>query len=267
MLHYILEDNMTKQHISYSELKIFTECPYKWHLQYEQGLKGFTGNVYTAFGTAIHSVCEQSALGQLAEEDYPDHFDWVFLEELKKLDEKPETKMIVDMRNQSRKIFDKVFPALQTLFPDYEVYSSEETLYEAITELKFNRFLKGFIDLVVKTPDGKYHIIDWKSCSWGWDMKRKSEPMTTYQLTLYKKFFCEKHDIAPEDVETYFGLLKRTAKEDNVEIFRVTSGPRKTTNATKVLTNACSLINKGIKIKNRNSCARCPFNHTEHCTR
>jgi uncharacterized ubiquitin-like protein YukD len=68
-------------------------------------------------------------------------------------------------------------------------------------------------------------------------------------------------------VETYFGLLKRTAKKDNVEIFRVTSGPKKTTNATKILTDACNLINKGITIKNRASCAKCPFNNTEHCTR
>ena len=258
---------MTKQHISYSELKIFTECPYKWHLQYEKGLAGFTGNIYTAFGTAIHSVCEQSALGKLPDEDFEDHFDIVFLEELKKLDEKPENKMIVEMREQSRSIFYKVFPALQKLFPGYEVYSSEEGLYEPITELKFDRYLKGFIDLVIKTPDGKYHIIDWKSCSWGWDVERKSDKMTTYQLTLYKKFFCEKHNLDPKDVETYFGLLKRTAKKDNVEIFRVTSGSRKTNNATKVLTDACNLINKGIKVKNRNSCAKCPFNNTEHCTR
>ena len=258
---------MSKQHISYSELKIFTECPYKWHLQYEKGLAGFTGNIYTAFGTAIHAVCEQSALGNLEPEDYAEYFDIAFLTELKNLDEKPENKMIKEFRQQSREIFHKVFPALQELFPDYEVYSSEEDLYEPISELKFTRFLKGFIDLVVKTPDGKYHIIDWKSCSWGWDMKRKSEPMTTYQLTLYKKFFCEKHNIDPELVETYFGLLKRTAKQDNVEIFRVTSGPRKTTNALKVLTDACNLINKGITIKNRNSCAKCPFNNTEHCKR
>ena len=258
---------MSKQHISYSELKIFTECPYKWHLQYEKGLAGFTGNIYTAFGTAIHAVCEQSALGNLEPEDYAEYFDIAFLTELKNLDEKPDNKMIKDFRKQSREIFHKVFPALQELFPGYKVYSSEETLYEPISELKFTRFLKGFIDLVVETPDGKYHVIDWKPCSWGWDMKRKSEPMTTYQLTLYKKFFCEKHNIDPEKVETYFGLLKRTAKAENVEIFRVTSGPRKSENATKVLTNACTLINKGIKVKNRNSCARCPFNHTEHCTR
>jgi len=75
---------MSKQHISYSELKIFTECPYKWKLQYVDGLKGFTGNIYTAFGTAIHSVCEQSALGNLPDEEFATHFDEVFLEELKR---------------------------------------------------------------------------------------------------------------------------------------------------------------------------------------
>ena len=258
---------MTKQHISYSELKIFTECPYKWHLQYEKGLAGFTGNIYTAFGTAIHSVCEQSALGNLPDEDFAEHFDVVFLNELKALDEKPDNKMIVEMREQSREIFHKVFPALQELFPGYEVYSSEETIYEPISELDFTRYLKGFIDLVIKTPDGKYHIIDWKSCSWGWDAQKRSDAMVTYQLTLYKKFFCEKHEIDPKMVETHFGLLKRTAKKDNVEIFRVTSGPRKTKNATKVLTDACNLIHKGIKVKNRNSCKGCPFNNTEHCRR
>ena len=256
-----------KQHISYSELKIFTECPYKWHLQYEKGLAGFTGNIYTAFGSAIHAVCEQSALGNLMPEDYAEYFDIAFLNELKELDEKPKNKMIVEMREQSREIFHKVFPALQELFPDYEVYSSEESIYEPISELDFTRYLKGFIDLVIKTPDGKFHIIDWKSCSWGWDMKRKSEPMTTYQLTLYKKFFCEKHGVDPKMVETYFGLLKRTAKKDNVEIFRVTSGSKKMENATKVLTNACTLIHKGIKVKNRNSCAKCPFNNTQNCKR
>jgi hypothetical protein len=258
---------MTKQHISYSELKIFTECPRKWHLQYVEGLEGFTGNIYTAFGTAIHAVCEQSALGNLDPEGFPEYFDLAFLEELRGLDEKPDNKMIVEMRQQSRHIFDKVFPALESLFPNYEIYSTEEDIYEPISELKFTRYLKGFIDLVVKTPDGKFHIIDWKSCSWGWNAERRSDKMTTYQLTLYKKFFCEKHGIDPKSVETYFGLLKRTAKKDNVEIFRVTSGPRKVENATKVLTDACNLINSGVKIKNRSSCSRCPFNNTQHCTR
>jgi hypothetical protein len=126
---------MTKQHISYSELKIFTECPHKWKLQYIDGLAGFTGNIYTAFGTAIHSVCEQSALGQLPDDQFATHFDEVFLKELKGLDEKPANKLIVEMREQSREIFHKVFPALQELFPGYEVYSSEEGLMSQLRSL------------------------------------------------------------------------------------------------------------------------------------
>ena len=83
---------MTKQHISYSELKIFTECPYKWKLQYVDKLKGFTGNIYTAFGTAIHAVCEQSALGNLEPEDYAEYFDLAFLDELKSQTRSPTTR-------------------------------------------------------------------------------------------------------------------------------------------------------------------------------
>ncbi len=39
----------------------------------------------------------------------------------------------------------------------------------------------------------------------------------------------------PSNVETHFALLKRTAKKNRVEFFRVTSGPRKTDNALKLL--------------------------------
>ncbi len=60
--------------------------------------------------------------------------------------------------------------------------------------LNFKDF-KGFIDLVIKTPDGKYHVIDWKTCSWGWDMKKKTDKMMAYQLSFYKNYFAKKHNI------------------------------------------------------------------------
>jgi ATP-dependent exoDNAse (exonuclease V) beta subunit len=56
---------------------------------------------------------------------------------------------------------------------------------------------KGFVDLVIKTPDDKYHIIDWKTCGWGWDSRKRSDPMVTYQLTLYKHYFAKKHNMTP----------------------------------------------------------------------
>jgi hypothetical protein len=257
------------KHVSYSEIKIWNECPYKHKLIYIDGIAGFEGNEYTCFGTALHSVCEFGVAGVLDKEDFGEHFNVIFENELEALPPKVERreKLIEQMRHQAEPIYTKVLGELKRMFPEYEVHQAEEKLFEPITEFTADTCeFKGFIDLVIKTPDGKYHIIDWKTCSWGWDQQKKSDRMTTYQLTLYKKFWCQKHNIDPSMVETYFGLLKRTAKDKNVEIFRVTSGPRKTQNATDFLIKAVTAIHRGIKIKNRMSCRYCEFNKTENCS-
>ena len=90
--------------------------------------------------------------------------------------------------------------------------------------------------------------------------------MTTYQLTFYKYFFANKHNIDPKNIETHFALLKRTAKKDNIEIFRVTSGDRKTQNALQFLSKAIKNINNENYVKNRLSCKGCEFYKTENCT-
>ena len=254
-------------HISYSELKIWAECPFKHKLMYLDKIRKFQGNEYTAFGSALHSLCENAVLGKLPEEDYDDFFDIEFLNQLESVggDIKFKKDLVSDMRVQARKISPHILPALGQNFEDYEVFSVEERLYEGIPAFEQKAFkFKGFIDLVVKVGD-IYHIIDWKTCSWGWDMKKKSDKMITYQLTLYKKFWCQKHGIDPSNVETHFALLKRTAKKDFVDIFRVTSGPKKTENATDLLMKALHFIFKGSKMKNRLSCDKCEFRKSEHC--
>jgi len=252
-------------HISYSELKIWAECPFKHKLMYIDKIKGFIGNEYTAFGGAIHSLCENALLGKLPQDDYEEYFQHVFREELKKVPvSKP--KLVIEMLSQANRISPEVIPAVQEYFGNFQVVSVEERLFEKIENFEDAEYnFKGFIDFVVKTEDGKYHIVDWKTCSWGWDAERRSDRLTTYQLTLYKKFFCQKHNIDPKDVETHFALLKRTAKKNHVEFFRVTSGPRKTNNASELLIKALSNINNQIKFKNRMSCDRCDFRKSEHC--
>jgi hypothetical protein len=90
--------------------------------------------------------------------------------------------------------------------------------------------------------------------------------MVTYQLTLYKHFYAQKIGMDPSNVETHFALLKRTAKKNRVEFFRVTSGPRKTDNALKLLNVALHNIKSKMHIKNRLACRNCEFYKTEHCT-
>jgi hypothetical protein len=256
-------------HISYSELKLWAECAWKHKLVYKDKIKKFVGNEYTAFGRALHTLCEHTIEEKIQEEDYDDFFEAAFEKEVMDLMVKEvdlNEKMLNEMIDQAKKISPMIIPQVVRYFNNYEVHSVEEKLYLDIPELEDCKF-KGFIDLVLKTDDGKYHIIDWKTCSWGWDAKKKNDKYITYQLTLYKKFFCLKHKIDPKLVETHFALLKRTAKKDNVEIFRVTSGPRKIKNATDLLVKGVRSIYNKAHFKNRNSCSYCEFKNTEHCPR
>lgn len=251
-------------HISYSELKDWNFCAWYHKLTRVDKIDGFTGNEYTAFGSAIHSVCEKKLLHEELTEDF-------FIQELKKniseLDGEVNDKLVSDMEVQGKNIIPEIDDALSSYFDEYEVMAVEMPLMESIEGEDYN--FKGYIDAVVATPDGKVHIFDWKTCSWGWDAKKRSDAMITYQLTLYKHFFCEKMNIDPKNVETHFALLKRTAKKNRVEFFRVTSGPRKTQNALKLLNKALYNIKNQRYIKNRLSCRSgygCKFYNTEHCS-
>tara|TARA_R100000808_G_scaffold22564_1_gene49162 strand:+ start:2736 stop:3503 length:768 start_codon:yes stop_codon:yes gene_type:complete len=253
-------------HISFSEIKNWNQCAYYHKLTYIDKLKGFEGNLYTAFGSALHTVCEKIVIKDI--KDKKSLFQLSFSNEInnlpKTIQENIDTKMVSDMRRQGDMLVDLILPQLKKNFEKFEVISVEEKIYEPIEN--HDRKFKGFIDLVIKTEDGKYHVIDWKSCSWGWDMKRKSDPMTTYQLTFYKHYFAKKHNIDPKNIETYFALLKRTAKKDNVEVYRVTSGNRKTENALNLLDKVLYNIKRKNYFKNRLSCKRCEFYKTEYCT-
>ena len=236
---------------------------------YLDKIKKFQGNEYTAFGTALHFVCEELVVDNSKIEQAKLIFQKKFLKELTEISKTHQLnkKLVNEMRQQGDDVIQYILPALTDYFDEYEVVAVEEPLFENIstqdfqTEYKF----KGFIDLVLKTKDGKYHVIDWKTCSWGWDMKKRTDKIITYQLTLYKNFYSLKYNIDVSNVETHFALLKRTAKKDKAEIFRVSSGERKTKNALSHLKKAIVNIEAGVSIKNRTSCKYCEFYQTEYC--
>tara|TARA_R110000824_G_scaffold67912_5_gene175902 strand:+ start:4149 stop:4919 length:771 start_codon:yes stop_codon:yes gene_type:complete len=254
-------------HISYSELKDWAFCAFYHKLTRVDKLSGFKGNAYTAFGSAVHSVCEKKLLKE--EFDDEQHFIDTFAEYISDLpdDVEVDSRLVNQMVGQGKKIIPCIEDALNDYFEDFDVLGVEIPLMESI-ESEDNYKFKGFIDAVVATPDGKVHIFDWKTCSWGWDSRKKSDKLVTYQLTLYKHFFCQKMNIDPENVETHFALLKRTSDKNRVEFFRVTSGAKKTQNALKLLSTALYNIKNKRYIKNRLSCTSgfgCKFYKTEHC--
>ena len=88
-------------HISFSALKTWTECPFKFKLTKVDNIAGFEGNHYTAFGTAVHNVCEQSLLNENLNQE--EHFLESFMEELQKLPEHVSETL-------EQKVIDQMYP-------------------------------------------------------------------------------------------------------------------------------------------------------------
>ena len=47
-----------QQHVSYTQMSLFRQCPHRWKLQYKDKIKVFTSSIHTVFGTAIHEVMQ-----------------------------------------------------------------------------------------------------------------------------------------------------------------------------------------------------------------
>ena len=209
-------------HVSYSELTNWYRCPYYHKLIHFDKIAAFKGNEYTAFGKAVHDTCESVLNNKI--KDPVKHFKVTFLNELKTLKKQDSSYafkkiLITELKEQGSKLARIAIPALDEHFGKYSVISTEEMLYEPIDEFDTEKFnFKGFIDLVIKTDDGVYHIIDWKTCSWGWDSRKKSDKQTVYQLVFYKHYFAKKHGIDPDNIETHFALLKRKAPKNSDDV-------------------------------------------------
>jgi len=275
------------KHISYSEWKNWHICPYYHKLTYIDKVKQFEGNIFTAFGKALHNVCEDSFSldgGYPPQDVLDDRFKKYFVKELKSLPEEEQVRSVSDFNLQDWKshgleILQEIYGAMTdtfgTLGDDWVVLAAEEQLYVPITEFeKADKKFKGFIDLVVATKDGKIHLIDWKTCSWGWDARKKNNKILAYQLVFYKHFYARKHpEVDTKDIETHFVLLKRTAKPGKkVEFVRVTAGKKRIENALNNLLKALHNIEDKKYLKNRLSCTNCAdrfgtceFYQTEYC--
>jgi len=255
-------------HVSFSAIKDWKFCPYYHKLTRIDKIKGFEGNIYTAFGKAIHDTVEAVLLSrQLQQQFQPEsYFKKALSNEVKQLKEEVDTNTLSDFEQQGLGLLPDIMPAMDEHFGNFTLVSSEEEIHEKLFYKTDDDYtFKGYVDCFIKTEDGKYHIIDWKTCSWGWNMKKKTDPMVTYQLTYYKHFLSEKRNLPTDNIETYFVLLKRTGKKDKVEIMRVTSGEKKTNNALKLLEQSVYNIDRKNYMKNKLSCSRCDFKGTEHC--
>lgn len=271
---------MANRHLSFSGMDKYNFCPNAYKIIYLDGAPRVS-NIFTVFGKAVHFTIEEI----LNENINPENATSTFQKKFKEIGKEEELKIPENLELIFREMWLRGGPLaalavtkLKECFRIKRVIATEEELLEPIfhptRELKDDYDFKGFIDLILELEDGSWVVVDWKTCGWGWNAKKKGDTMKHYQLTLYKHFATLKHDLDPKKIkETYFALVKRSAfnkdgkpKDNAIEFVRVTCGPKKVQNALKVLNKTMVNVDKGFFPKNRLSCDRCDFFKTEWCS-
>lgn len=284
-----------KNHISFSELMNWRLCPLYHKLANIDDLVPVKGSEDTCFGTAIHAAIEDVLnhevqngdnryfeRGVYISKEALETFWGVYNPAIKELQEQLEadgrsldTQKCNKLSEAARDILIFFLDELHRYLPGYELVKTEHELMVPIEEkiLDHEYRFKGFIDLILRCGD-EYHLIDWKTCSWGWDAKKKAAISKTYQLVLYKHFYSLETGIPLDKIHCHFGLLKKNpGKGSPIELFEVKIGKKKIQNALELLSNALRNIHVGNFIKNFSGCKHedrygvCPFANTQHCSK
>lgn len=273
--------------ISFSSWMLWRKggCQHRWKLEVVDKLRVDGYGIYLDFGTCIHHAIEH----------YKTRKDPVTLDDaLKMFEEKfrdlhGKNHLKYKQRERDLKLEDFVV-AGKRILTDLEkcdvlknatVVFNEHMLLSPIErtdDLKIN--FKGFIDMVIKSVDGRgkpiLFIVDIKTCSWGWTLEKKTDRDLQAQIFLYKHFLCKEFNLNPKEVRCAFLLLKRSPRKDDiaVEWFPVSAGPvpvqRTLDNLGSDLTEMKHRFETDSFKKNRSACKNeygdvCPFFNTKHC--
>lgn len=274
-----------KEHVSFSELRLFNECSWKWVLLKVFGQHVEERSYAMDFGKAVHSGMEVLYSPDGSVDVATKHALDIYDEALKTLDLTHPSD-----REEAFRIRDCIpgFYRDCMLCPELKgikTLKSELQLMQPIArtdglDIKF----KGFIDIVfVKQLARKtvIYIADFKTCQWGWPSKKFQDIEVISQLLLYKHYFCKMMDADPKNVSIAFILLKKKPKEGElcVEVVKIGAGPKATEKAIKYLQDSITGMHSYSYEQNYRACvrswkdpatkeervARCPFAGTDNC--
>lgn len=251
--------NKKRDYVSFSEVHLFFQCPYKHDKAYNLGERD-EYTFYTVFGSTIHEAIEQkwkhkNDLAWLRMGKIIHVVSRIFADENGKFSGKTPSQWV----KAAFRIYVDFFVFIEENFPDCELYDIEMKLEEEIEN--FDRKFLGYIDLILYDPKKDiYHIIDLKTSGWGWGKKQLSDTKKLYQVILYKHFFCKKMKVDPKKVHTHYLLLLRNpAKSERlaIKLHSTTSGAKKVQNSVDWLNDTIKKIKMGIKLKTPATCSFC----------
>ena len=220
--------------VSFSQLSMFLQCPYKWKLNYIDRVKRFKPNIYLLFGSAMHTVVEKFIetfysstitaandldLNTLLFEEMRKEFKKILLEN-KAIDSSFTNKdqmsefyndginAIDDFKKKRGKyISKKNHELVGTEIPILYIYNEEK-------KIAFAAFMDfGIKDAREEIPT--YDLFDIKTSTRGWRDFEKKNFNKIQQLLLSKYFFSKTHDIPLNDINVKYLIFKRKIQEDS----------------------------------------------------
>jgi len=270
-----------KPHISYSEVSAWKSCSWRHKLVYIEGLTQDEKSPYLTYGTILHDAMESFLNGTPKNpNDVEKSIREAWLELGFDSDEFISRQTLrakgqgwnythdpVDMWVISAKTCLEALPIfLEKEFPGWKPVAAEHALYEAIEGVEFGKF-KGFVDAIIELPNGKHVILDWKTAGpRGWSSDKKQDFLVQAQIILYKHYWMLLTGKPSGHVKTAFVLLKRNTKSKSaIGIVEVGSGPKMVEAANKMVVSMIKTMQRGLALKNRNSCKYCEFQGTQLC--
>lgn len=271
---------MIVENISYSALSTWQHCPHYFKLLYVDKVRDFENTIWTHFGTLVHKYLQDVLKGNIEASVAAAKLVKTWTRFVKMFESKLNTQV-----NKDINIYNFAIPAFKAVLDVKKTFKKEFGKFKVIgTEIRLNspmekypQIFKGFIDIVLETPDNII-IVDFKTCSSSYMFNKFKDKYKDYQLTLYKHFYAKQFNVDLDKIVTYFATVERNENSKvPLRFFRITSGPKKIKNALGWLEAALDAINKERWLKNKTACHKfssspykndrsCEFYNTEWCS-
>lgn len=247
-------DYTFQKNISYSQLSLYNQCPFKWARMYKDKVKPFSSSIHTVFGTSIHLVIQHylTILHDIsgAEADRLDLNE--MLQEALQREYKTQYKANNNQHFSSSEEINEFYQdgvlILEFLKKNKGKYFSNRTWAMVGCEVPIilpphedypHLLYLGYLDVVLYNENSNsIKIIDIKTSTRSWSADQKKDPNKTNQLVLYKKYFADLYKFPIDNIEVEYFILKRKLYEDcdypqpRIQLFEPASGTGKINKAT-----------------------------------
>lgn len=214
--------------LSFSQIQVYNDCPYRWKLQYVDKKKLFRSNIYTIFGSAMHDTIQNylqvlydTSKAKANEIDLEEYFEDRLREHFQKAYKENGDQHFTDATQMNEFYNDGV--EILRYFKKKHLFSKRKThlvgielpLIQKTTPGSNNIFYKGYLDLVLYNENsGTFDIIDIKTSTRGWTKSMQTNEKK-FQLLLYKKYFSQQFGVPLKDINITFYIVKRKIPDED----------------------------------------------------